>query len=206
MSGETPATNAVRREQLVARVVEARDEQRDDLHPDAHRVQAADRVEDRLEPSAELAIVAIVEALEIDLVEIDPRPQVFEDLRRAVAVRHEAGDEARGFGLLEHRDRPLARDQRLVVRADDHARAESLRVAHHRLGRRVDRRRHGGRIAQRLRRDPVLAVRAVQIAAEHAEAVRERAGVRVEERLLLDRIALHAADVSPRHAQACRLR
>ena len=60
-------------------------------------------------------------------------------------------------------------------------------------------------IAQRLRRHPVLAVAAVQIAAEHAEAVRERAGVGVEERLLLDRIALHAADVAPRHAQRSAL-
>ena len=41
----------------------------------------------------------------------------------------------------------------------------------------------------------------MQIAAEHAEAVGERARVGVEERLLLDRIALHAADVAPRHAQ-----
>ena len=68
-----------------------------------------------------------------------------------------------------------------------------------------ERRRDGGRIAQRLRRDPVLAVAAVQIAAEHAEAVGERAGIRVEERLLLDRIALHAADVAPRHAQPAAL-
>ena len=68
-----------------------------------------------------------------------------------------------------------------------------------------ERRRDGGRIAQRLRGDPVLAVAAVQIAAEHAEAVGERARMRVEERLLLDRIALHAADVSPRHAQTSAL-
>ncbi len=36
----------------------------------------------------------------------------------------------------------------------------------------------------------------MQIAPEHAEAERERAGVGVEERLLLDGIALHAADVA----------
>ena len=65
----------------------------------------------------------------------------------------------------------------------------------------AERRRDRGRIAQRLRRDPVLAVAAVQVAAEHAEAVRERARQRVEERLLLDRVALHAADVAPGHAQ-----
>src|SRR5256885_12890498 len=37
----------------------------------------------------------------------------------------------------------------------------------------------------------------MKVAAEHAEAVGERAGNGMEERLFLDRVALHAADVSP---------
>ena len=37
----------------------------------------------------------------------------------------------------------------------------------------------------------------MEIAAEHAEAVGERAGIGVEERLLLDGIALHSGGVSP---------
>ena len=37
----------------------------------------------------------------------------------------------------------------------------------------------------------------MQIAAEHAKAVSQRAGISVEERLLFNGIALHAADVSP---------
>ena len=41
----------------------------------------------------------------------------------------------------------------------------------------------------------------MQIAAEHAEAEGQRSRIRVEERLLLDRIALHAADVAPRHVE-----
>ena len=41
----------------------------------------------------------------------------------------------------------------------------------------------------------------MQIATEHAEAVGQRAGIGVEERLFLDRVALHAADVPPRHQQ-----
>ena len=45
----------------------------------------------------------------------------------------------------------------------------------------------------------------MQIAAEHAEAVGARTRIGVEERLLLDRIALHAADVAPRHAQPSAL-
>src|SRR5262249_52337043 len=45
----------------------------------------------------------------------------------------------------------------------------------------------------------------MQVAAEHAQAVRERAGMSMEEGLLFDWIALHAADVSPRHQQASAL-
>jgi hypothetical protein len=56
-------------------------------------------------------------------------------------------------------------------------------------------------IAKGLRRHPVLTVAAVQITAEHAEAVRKCAGVHVKKRLLLDRIALHAANVAPRRMQ-----
>ena len=41
----------------------------------------------------------------------------------------------------------------------------------------------------------------MQVAPEHAEAVGERARIGVEERLLLDGIALHAADVAPWHAE-----
>src|SRR6185369_3213220 len=43
--------------------------------------------------------------------------------------------------------------------------------------------------------------RAVEIASEHAKAERERPGMRVEERLLLDRVALNTADITPRDAQ-----
>jgi hypothetical protein len=45
----------------------------------------------------------------------------------------------------------------------------------------------------------------VQIAAEHAEAVGERARVGVKERLLLDRIALDAAHIAPWDAQPSAL-
>ena len=89
----------------------------------------ADGVEDRLEPAAELAIAAIVEALEVDLVEIDVRPEVLEHLRRAVAVRHEPGHQARRARLLEDGDGPLGRDERLVVGADDDPRALVERAA-----------------------------------------------------------------------------
>ena len=115
-------------DELVARIVEAGDEQRHDFDPDVHRVKAPNRVEDRLEPAAELPVMPIVEALEIDLVEIDPRTQVLEHPRRAVPVRDEPGRQPGGPGFLEDRDRPFARDERLVVGADDDARALAERV------------------------------------------------------------------------------
>jgi hypothetical protein len=61
------------------------------------------------------------------------------------------------------------------------------------------------RIAERLRGHPVLAIGAVKIAAEHAEAVGERSRISVRERLLLDGIALHATDVSPRDVERAAL-
>src|SRR5690349_12272099 len=61
------------------------------------------------------------------------------------------------------------------------------------------------RIAQGLRCHPVLAVAAVQITAEHSKAVRQRTGVHMKERFLFDRVALNAADVTPRHAQTSAL-
>ena len=95
--------------------------------------------------------------------------------------------------LLEHVDRPLAGDQRLVVARDDARRAV--------LDREIDelpsassslRRRDGVGVAEHLARHPVLAVAAVEIAAEHAEGQRVGAGQDVEERLLLDRVAREA--------------
>ena len=41
----------------------------------------------------------------------------------------------------------------------------------------------------------------MEVAAEHAEAEGERSRIRMEERLLLDRIALEPADVTPRDEQ-----
>ena len=41
----------------------------------------------------------------------------------------------------------------------------------------------------------------MQVAAQHAEAVGQRARISVEERFLLDGVALHAAHVSPGHVE-----
>ena len=73
-------------------------------------MDAADAVEDRSNAAAEFVVVAVVETFEIDFVEIEPGAQVFENLRRGVAVGNEAGDESGGFGLLENGYRPFAGD------------------------------------------------------------------------------------------------
>jgi len=49
-------------------------------------VQPSNRIEDRIDAAAQLTVVTIVETLEIDLVEIDPRPQVVQNALSAVAV------------------------------------------------------------------------------------------------------------------------
>ena len=91
-------------------------------------MNAANAVEDRTDASAELVVVAIVETLEIDLVQIEVRAQIFEDLRRAVAVGNESGDEAGRASFLKHGDSPFTRDQWLVVGADENFRALFERV------------------------------------------------------------------------------
>src|SRR5439155_570517 len=62
----------------------------------------------------------------------------------------------------------------------------------------VDLRRRDARrgIAQRLRGQPVLAVAAVKVAAEHAEGEAVLAGQDVEERFLLDRVRLERRHVA----------
>ena len=73
-------------------------------------MDAANAVEDGGDASAEFVIVAIVETLEIDFVEIEMRAQIFENLRRAVAVGDESGDQSGGLGLFEDCYCPFAGD------------------------------------------------------------------------------------------------
>ena len=119
----------------------------------------------------------------------------------AVAVADVAGDKAGAARLAEDRDRPFGRDEGLVVRRHHHRRMVPLRQRGQLRGGDGAGRRDRLGVADRLRRDPVLAVGAVQVAPEHSE--RQGVGPRkgVEERLFLDRIDLQRADVAPRHAQ-----
>src|SRR5580704_319890 len=183
--------------QLVGGIVEAGDEEGDDLEPEPHLVDTADAVEDGTDASAEFMVVAVIKAFEIDLVQIEPGAQVFENLGSAVAVGDEAGEKSGGFGFPEYGDSPFAGDERLVVGADQNLRALGDGVPHQKFGRGLERKRDGAGIAQSLRRHPVLTIGAVQIAAQHAEAEGESAGKRVKKWLLLDRVALGSGSVTP---------
>ena len=184
--------------ELLDRVVEARHDERHHLEPEALLVERADRPGDALERAAEVAVGPVAEALQVHLVERDPGPDVLEHLLGAVAVRDVGAHEPLGLRVAEDLDRPLARDQRLVVGRGHDPGARALRGAHdlrrsHRLGG-----RRGRLVPERLRGDPVLAVAAVIVAAEHAEGQRPGARQRVEERLLLDRVELQAGHVAER--------
>jgi hypothetical protein len=147
-------------------------------------------------------IVAVVETLEINLVEIKPRAQIFEHLGSAVAVGNESSKKTLGPSFFKNRDGPFTRDQWLVVGADKNFGALVEGVANQVLGYCIERRGNCIRISQSLRGDPVLTVSAVQIASQHAEAVGEGAGMSVEEWLLFNGIALHPGGVAPRHVKS----
>src|SRR6266568_6002540 len=51
----------------------------------------------------------------------------------------------------------------------------------------------------------MLAVGAMQIAPQHAEAVSQGSGISVKKRFLLDGIALHAANIAPRNIKLATL-
>jgi hypothetical protein len=68
-------------------------------------------------------------------------------------------------------------------------------------GRDAHRAGHSGGVAQGLRGHPILAIAAVQITAEHAEAVSQCPWMSMEEGLFLYGVALDAADVAPGHKQ-----
>ncbi len=100
---------------LVIGIIEARNEQRDYLAPEFALVHHLDCVEHVREQPAQLSIVTIIEAFQIDLVKIYPGSYVVQYFRRGVAVRDVATRESRGLRLLEDLDRPFACYKRLVV-------------------------------------------------------------------------------------------
>ena len=83
-------------------------------------MQTANGPEDRVNASSELAVVAVIKTLQIDLVEVNPWAQVLEHLRRSVAVRNERSLKARCTRFFEDGYGPFARDQRLIIRTHQH--------------------------------------------------------------------------------------
>ena len=56
--------------ELIFRVVEAGDQQSDNLEPQPHRVDAANAVENGANASTEFVVMTVIETLEVDLVQI----------------------------------------------------------------------------------------------------------------------------------------
>ncbi len=114
--------------------------------------------------------MGVVQALQIDFVQIHPGADIVKHLGRGISVRHEAGDQPGSLSLAEDLDRPFRGDQRFVIGADHHSGAVTKSQARQLAGGCLPPRGEGVRIADGLRGHPVLAVTAVQVAAEHAEA------------------------------------
>ena len=95
-------------------------------------------------------------------------------------------------------------DERLVVGGGDDLRSRALRCLHDTFrGDFAD--VVGGfircRVAQCLRGEPVLAVAAVEITAEHAEGEGDGPGQEVVEGFFLDRVGVETGDIAPGDAQ-----
>src|SRR5262249_52866281 len=121
--------------------------------------------------------------------------------RRGVAVGNKSAGQPRRSSFLENGHPPFGRDQRLVVARHNQfgvfAKCQSDEFG---WRNRLNRDRRGG-IAQGLAGDPILAVRTMQVAPHHAERERIAPRVDMEERLLLNRVALQGADVAERHTK-----
>src|SRR5262249_31062578 len=101
----------------------------------------------------------------------------------------------------KHLNGPFAGNQRFIVRAGDDLRALIDRQLDQLRSSTRPRRQARCWVTQRLRRDPVLAIPTVVIAAEHPEAERQGPRLRMEEGFLLDWIALQGCYVPAGHVQ-----
>src|SRR6266446_5564721 len=188
--------------QFVIRVIEAGNHERNNFQPEAHFVQAPNCVQDGLQTPAKLVIVAVIKTLQINFVEVNPGSQVLKHLRGAVPVGDKGRQQPCCTGLLEDCHRPFAGYQRLVVGAHQNLGALLKSLLHQLIGGGSQRGTNRGRVTERLGRYPILAIGTVQVTAQHSEAVRQCAGIGVEEWLLLDRVALHYTGVSPGNVQS----
>src|ERR1700688_407230 len=99
----------------------------------------------------------------------------------AVSVGNEASHQSSRTRFLKDSHRPFAGDQRLVIRADDDPAFLAEGVENKFCWVDAHRADSGGRITQGLRGHPILAVGAVQITAEHSEAVSQCPWMSMEE-------------------------
>src|SRR5262245_36158437 len=71
---------------LLRAIVEPGNDQRHNFQPKTHTMQALDRLQDILQDAAEFAVVAVPKTFKIDLVKVDPWPDVLENFGSAVSV------------------------------------------------------------------------------------------------------------------------
>jgi len=126
-------------------------------------------------------------------------------VRCGVAVGDERAKKSLFPGLLKDRYRPFGGDQRLVVAGDHETRAGPAGGGDQFIGRDPLDRRERSFVAKSLAGHPILAVRTMEIASHHAESQGVAAGMHVEERLFLDRIALQHRHIIKRHLQLAAL-
>ena len=168
-------------------VVEAGDDERDDLHPKLLLLGVRDRFEDGLEAAAERLVLLLAEAFEVDAVDVGDGGDEIEGLSRGVTVGDDDGDEAARFRLREDVPHPLRRDHRFVVGCT--YRAAAFRDRFVDQGLRGDRDRDFvlGAVTKRLRNAGIVAVGAAQIAAVEAEGERLFAREHVVDGVRFDR-------------------
>src|SRR5260370_37933561 len=95
----------------------------------------------------------------------------------------------------------FARKRRIVTSADDDPASLTDGVENKACARDAHRADNSSGVAQGLRGHPILAIAAVQITADHTEAVRQCPWMSMEEGFFLYRVALDAADIAPGHKQ-----
>ncbi|MCG3140363.1 MAG: hypothetical protein HDKAJFGB_01415 [Anaerolineae bacterium] len=161
----------------------------------------ANTVENMFQRRAERAVIFIAHRFQINLVRAHIRLDIFQDLTRRIAVGHIGAQKSFAFCLRENFDRPLARNQRLVVRTRHHARV--LLFADFDQLLRRDQRRRTSRfgVAQRLGNVPVLTIAAVKVAAQHSKRQRIARRQNMKKGFLFDWVALQRGDVPARHEQ-----
>ncbi len=183
--------------QFPLRIVEPRHHQSDHLQPDARPPDALDSIQHVLQGAPQGAVAFVVEALQVDLAQVEQGPQELHHLRGVVSVGDEGGGQSRIPGQPEHLRGPFRGNQRLVVGGGHRQRARGLGVHHDFLG--ADGLGAGLRriVAQGLACDPVLAITTMEVASQHAKRERPRARQGMKEWLLLDGIVLQSGHVAP---------